>query len=123
VSISNFLETKLLDLVFNGTAYAGQSTVYAKLHTGDPGEDGTANAATNTTRQAMTFGAASGGTITNDADVTWTSVPASEDYTHLSLWDALSGGNCVWTGTITANAVTAGDTFVLQTGNVAVALD
>lgn len=121
--LSDFLEPKILDLVFNATAYSGQATVYIKLHTGDPGDAGTANAATNTTRDTVTFGAASGGTISNDNLLEWTSVPASEDYTHFSLWDDPTAGNCLWTGTITANAVTTGDTFQIASGDLDITLD
>lgn len=123
MSISNFLETTLLDLVFNGTSYAGQSTVYMQLHVGDPGEAGTANVATETDRQAVTFGAASGGAIANDAQIQWTSVAGSEDYTFFSLWDASTNGNCLWVGTVTANAVTAGDTFTIAVGDLDITLD
>lgn len=124
MSISDFLETKLLDLVFNATAYAGQSTVYAKLHTGDPGEAGTSNAATETTRKAITFAAASGGTIANDSAGTWSGVAASETYTHISLWDNVSAGNHLWNGPLSASkAVTAGETFTLAIGAVTVSLD
>ena len=83
MSISNFLEQTLLDLVFNGTAYAGQATVYVKLHTGDPGEACTSNAATETTRQSTTFGAASGGAISNDAAI---ALYKKAGYRTVDLW-------------------------------------
>lgn len=124
MSIANYLETKILDLVFNGTAYSGQSTVYVKLHTGDPGEDCTGNAATETTRAAATFAAASGGTISNDAAVTWTNVSTGETYSHISLWDASTAGNALWSGALAASkTVNAGDTFQIAIGDLDVALD
>lgn len=124
MSVSDYLENKLLDLVFNATSYAGQATVYVKLHTGDPGEAGTANAAGNTTRQAATFGAASAGSVASDADVTWTGVSTSETYSHVSLWDASTAGNCLWSGALSSSkAVTAGDSFTLPSGSLTVAID
>ena len=124
MSISNYLETKLVDLVFNATAYAGQATVYVKLHTGDPGEACTSNAATETTRQAATFGAASGPTVTSDADITWTNVSTSETYSHVSVWDDVSAGNALWYGALTASkTVNAGDTFTIATGVLTATLD
>lgn len=121
--LSDYAEPKILDVLFNNTAFGSVANVYMKLHTGDPGDDGTANAATETTRKEVTFAAASGGTIASDAQVQWTSVAASEDYTHFSLWDASSGGNCLFTGTITANAVTAGDTFTIASGDIDLTID
>lgn len=122
MSISNYCELKLLDAVFNATSFS-VTNVWVKLHVGDPGEDGTANAATETTRKEMTAGAASAGATSNDNALTWTNVAGSEDYTHFSLWDASTAGNCLWTGTITANAVTAGDTFTIAVGDLDITLD
>lgn len=124
MSISDYLETKILDLVFNATSYAGTSTQYVKLHLGDPGEAGTANAAVHTTRATVTFGAASGGSISNDSLVTWTSYSANETVSHISLWDAASAGNCLWTGPLTASkALTIGDSFEIGIGSLTVSID
>lgn len=124
MSISDFLEAKILDLTFNASAYGGQSTVYVKLHTGDPGEAGTSAAATEATRKAVTFAAASGGSITSDAAATWTNVAASETYAYISLWDASTSGNCLWTGALSASkSVSAGETFSLPSGAITVTLN
>lgn len=126
MSIGNYLETVLLDLVFNGTAYAGQATVYVKLHIGDPGEAGTTNAAAHTTRAAATFGAAAAGAISNDAAVTWTSMAAGETMSHISLWDAagVAAGNCLWVGPLTTpQVVNVGNNFTIPIGDLDVQLD
>lgn len=110
MSISNYLENKLLDTLRNVSLAV--AAVYIKLHTGDPGEDGTTNAAGNTSRQAVTFSAASSGSMASSATVTWTNVSTSETYSHFSLWDASTAGNCLWSGALSSTAgVTAGDTF------------
>lgn len=121
--LSDYAEPKILDVLFNNTAFGAVANVYMKLHTGDPGDAGTSNAATETTRKEVTFAAASGGTIANDAAITWTNVAATEDYTHFSLWDNSTAGNCLFTGTITANAVTAGDTFTIASGDLDLTID
>ena len=112
MTISNFLENELLDtLDGSGSAYSASAT-YLKLHLGDPGENGTGSPAAETTRKAVYFGAASGGSKTSTATVEWTLVAATEVYTHWSLWDNSTAGNCLWYGALSANAsVTAGDTF------------
>lgn len=107
----------LLDALVNATNYTAPSAVWIKLHTGDPGAAGTSNAATNTTRQQLSMGTSSGGAVTNDAAVTWTNVSGSEDYTHYSAWTASSGGDLLFTGSVTANAVTSGDTFTFPIGD------
>lgn len=120
---SNYAEDQLLDALLNNDSFAGGATIYIKLHVGDPGDAGTNNAATETTRKAISFAAASGGAISSDDAQTWTNVAGSEDYTHFSLWDHVSAGNCLFTGTMTANAVTAGDTFTIASGDVDLTLD
>jgi len=117
VSIANYAEDKLLDTI-RGTAFSVTNT-YIKLHLGDPGEDGTANPAVEATRQEVTWSAASGGTMASAATVTWTNVSTTEDYTHWSLWDAATVGNCLWTGALSATAsVTAGDTFQITAASL-----
>jgi hypothetical protein len=121
---SDYAEPKILDCLFNNTAFGAVANVYLKLHVGATGDAGTTNAAANTTRVEVTFGAASGGTISNDAAINWTSVSNSEDYTHGSLWDHLTAGNCLFTEiAITANAVTAGDNFSIPIGDLDLTLD
>ena len=110
MSLSNYSENALLN-VFRNTSFA-VANVYVKLHTGDPGEAGTSNAAAETTRKLISFSAASGGSMSSSATVEWTNVSTTETYSHFSLWDNASAGNCLWTGALSSSAaVTAGDTF------------
>ena len=110
MSISNYGELAFLNTLRNTSFVVAQS--YIKLHLGDPGEDGTLLPAANTLRKAVSFSAASAGSMAASATITWTSVPNTETYSHWSLWDAASAGNCLWTGALSSSAsVTAGDTF------------
>lgn len=62
-------------------------SVQTKLHTGDPGAAGTANASAETTQKAPTFGAASGGSATQSGTISWASWSAgSETISHVSYW-------------------------------------
>jgi hypothetical protein len=117
VGISSYLATAFFDAFGNNTSLA-IATPYIKLHVGDPGAAGTSNAATETTRKLVSFGAASAGTISNDADIVWTGIAGSQDATHFSMWDNVSAGNFLGSGTITANAYTAGDTYTIPSGDL-----
>jgi hypothetical protein len=112
MTISSYLEDQLLDtLDGSGQAYSASAT-FLKLHLGNPGEAGTGNPAVETTRKAVSFGAASGGSKASTATVEWTNVAATEVYTHWSMWDNSTAGNALWYGALSAAAsVTAGDTF------------
>lgn len=114
MTIANYAEDKLLDTLGN-TSFA-VTTCYVKLHLGDPGEDGTSNPASETTRKAVSWSAASGGSKASSAALTWTNVSASETYSHWSMWDNDTAGNCLWTGALSSSAtVDAGDTFEITT--------
>lgn len=120
---TNYLENEVLDHFLGTAAYTAPTNVYVKLHTGAPGEDATGNAATETTRVEVTFGAASGGTATSNADVAWTNVSTSETYSHFSIWDASTAGNPLCYGAFAASyAVTAGDNFTIASGDLTVSL-
>ncbi|MGA1111793.1 MAG: phage tail fiber protein [Ilumatobacteraceae bacterium] len=119
--VSSYLANAWLDAVGNATSFS-VATVYVKLHVGDPGANGTSNAATETTRKAASFAAASSGSIASDAAITWTNIAGSQDATHFTAWDNVSAGNFLFSGTITANAYTAGDTFTISSGALTVSL-
>lgn len=126
MSISNYVETKVMDALFNNASPAAIQLAarYIKLHIGDPGENGTANAAGETTRKSITSAASSNGVFTSTNDLAWTTVSTSETYSHVSLWDDVSAGNCLWTGALTSpQAVTAGNNFTIPTGSLTVTLD
>lgn len=69
-------------------------TPFVKLHTGDPGAAGTANASAVTTRNALTLAAPSAGSsaLTSLASYAMT---ATETITHVSIWDASTSGNFI----------------------------
>jgi len=113
------IANSILDALCRSVAWSDPAAFYVKLHTGDPGSAGANNAATETTRKAATFSAASGGAITTSADLAWTSVAASETYSHVSFWDAVSGGNFLGSDALNASkAVTAGDNFTIVAGDI-----
>lgn len=99
----------------------GTKYTYVKLHTGDPGAAGTANAATETDRVQATWDTpdtATAGvvTMTHTDQLDWTSVAATETYRYVSFWSASSGGDYGGNGQITASAVTVGDNWFLAAG-------
>lgn len=113
----------ILDAMCRSVAWVEPATIWVKLHVGDPGAAGTANAAVETDRVQATFGAgASGGAISNTVALTWTAVGGTEDYTHFSVWDASTAGVFQFSGTITANAVVTNDDFTIPIGDLDVSM-
>lgn len=96
---------------------------WVKPHIGSPGAAGTSNSAVETTRkQASWVATGVDGTAENSAQIQWTNVAASEDWTHVTGWSAVSGGTVGWSGTVTANPLTAGDTATIAAGAITVSV-
>lgn len=92
------------------------STLYAALHSGAPGSDGSANELTGGTpayaRKSVTMAAASGGARAISAGVTF-DVPAGSTVAYASLWTAVTGGSCVATDDVTSESFTGQGTYNL----------
>lgn len=117
--LSNYAENEIADWLGANGAPGSVSNVYVKLHIGAPGEDGTANAAAHTTRVEATFGVASGGVVSNDADIEFTSLTAQETISHVSGWDNSTAGNCLWHGSLgTAQDVNVGGSLTIAAGDL-----
>lgn len=117
--LASGIANSILDALCRSVAWSDPAAFYVKLHTGDPGSAGTANAATETTRKAATFSAASAGAITTSADLTWTSVAATETISHVSFWDASTAGTFLGSDALSASkSLTAGDTFTIAAGDL-----
>ena len=126
---TDYLENKLVDHICGTTTYTKPTAIYVQLHTGTVPTsdiDGTLAIAGNATRKATgTMGASSGGTATNSADMTWTTgeVDTTETYTHYTIWDAVTAGNCLmWSKFDSDISVTSGDQFTISAGNLSVSV-
>jgi len=101
--------------VYRNTAYAAIANVYVKLHTGDPGAAGTSNASALTTRNEITWNAASGGSMTLLALADY-SMTASETISHVSLWTDASAGTFLESAALSAGVpVINGSTLTFDT--------
>lgn len=123
MSISNYLENKILDKVLRNTDFT-VATPYVSLHTADPGETGTSEVAGGSyARQSAAFDAAASGATSNSGVLNFTGMPACT-VTHVAIWDASSAGNCLWTGAATASKTYgAGDTAQVAIGDLDVTID
>lgn len=82
----------ILEAMWKGTSYSGNTNVWVQLHTGAPGAAGTSNASAETTRKQLSFGTAAAGSIAA-TEVTWTSWSAgAETEAYVSYWTLATGG-------------------------------
>jgi len=113
----------ILDAYCRSVAYSDPAGFFLKLHTGDPGASGASNAFGDTTRQAATFSASSGGAITTSADITWTSVSTTGTVSHISFWSASSAGTFLGSDDLASSkGLNAGDNFTIAAGDLDITL-
>lgn len=120
MSVSNYLENKII------TDNISNAAKYVALHTADPTDTGTvAEVSTSgVTRLSATFSAPSNGVTSNSADIVWTGLTYAGTITHVSLWDASTAGNCLWTGALTASKTLAsGDELKIASGALTITID
>jgi hypothetical protein len=126
MSFSNYLETKVLDHVFGGTAYTAPSTLYLALYTADPSDTGggTEVSGGGYSRQTIAF-TTSGNTTSNTAAVEFPTATANYGtVVAVGVFDASSGGNLLaYAGLTTDKAIETGDVFRVPAGDLDISLD
>ena len=112
-NLTTVAANQLLNHFLSATAMTFDSTLHVQLHTGNPGSNATSSVAQENTREVLgSTSFVSGGVRDNSAAVEWTSVAASETFTHWSLWTAATGGTALFQAPMdSAVVVSAGDTF------------
>lgn len=114
VGIASSLVNDMLDTLNNSPTTA-VATVYVQLHSGDPLAAGTNAAWSGEGRQAVTFGAASGGVLNSSNTPTWTGWSSGAgNITHISLWNAASAGTFLWSIDVADKAVADTDDVTLD---------
>lgn len=117
---STTLANALLNAVLRNTSYTSPSTVYVALFNGDPASSGTEATGGSYARQAVTFAAPSGGSVSNTANVTFTNMPAMT-VSYVAIYDSLTGGNRLYSAAAASSKVTnSTDTLTIAGGALVV---
>ena len=120
-SYSDYLENAILNHVFRNSALTSPTNVYLALYTVAPTDagGGTEVSGGGYARQAITFGAASGGAISNTAAVQFTASGANfGTIVAVGIFDALSGGNLLAWDAISSAVINDGDTIDFAIGDI-----
>lgn len=117
-SQANFLHA-LLNHWRGGATWSPPSSLYAKLHTGQPGAAFTSNASVVTTRALIAFAAAASNAIAQSGTTpsfTGAGISTTETVTDVSIWDASTAGNPQYSAPLTVSKTWAnGDVINLTT--------
>lgn len=127
---TNYLENEVLDHILGEGArdFTSPTTLYIGLFTAvTDGETGSVTEVSGNAyaRTAVNFNAASGGSATNNGDVTFPTASGGDwgTVTHVGVYDASTAGNLLIYATLdTSKTVSNGDTFVIQDTNLTVSL-
>ena len=120
----------LLAVTSENTAIAAvfvpSTTYYLSLHSATPGQNGASEITGGFyARQALTFGAASGGSESSTNSQTFTNLPVeASGIPYFGIWSAASGGTYIGGGTTTGltGSLPAGISVNFATGAVTVAI-
>lgn len=120
--MSQYLENKILDATLRNTSYTSPATVYLALFstTCSPTAAGTELSGNGYSRQSVTFGtAASGGTISNTANVAFTASGGNWTQSISSaIMDASTGGNVLYYFNGSPKTVSNGQTLTYESGSI-----
>ena len=125
---SDYLEDKVLDHVFGGTAYTAPSTLYVALYTVAPTDTGggteVSGGAYARQTAAFTVSGTNPTTASNSAAIEYPT--ATADYgtvVAVGVFDASSGGNLLaYANLDTSKVVSTGDVFRFNTGDLDITL-
>lgn len=121
-NLSDWAENALLDWLMGGASPTRPTTRYLALFTAAPSDSGggTEVSGGGYARQAVTCGAAASGTCSNSGAVAYTASGANYGtVTHVGVFDALTAGNLLWHGALTASkTVNDGDTLNFAIGEL-----
>ena len=126
---SDYLEDKVLNHVFGGTAYTAPSTLYVALYTAAPSDTGggtevSGGSYARKSMPDMTVSGTSPTTATNGAAVEFVTATGSwGTVSHVGVFDALTSGNLLGWAAITASKTdSSGDVFRFDAGDLDITL-
>ena len=124
-SFSDYLENAVLNHVFRNTSLASPASVWLALYTALPTDagGGTQVSGGGYARQQITFGAPSGGAISNTSAVSFTASGANfGNIVAVGIFDASTAGNLLAWDDIASAVINDGDTINFPIGDIDVTL-
>lgn len=134
-AISDYLETKLVDLIFQATAFSTLSNIYVSLHTSATTDAGGGTEVSGGSYARVPVSTSGGWTATytngtakatnNASNISFPTATGSwGTVTHFGLWDASSGGNLLFHGALAASkTVASGDVIRFLANQLIINLD
>jgi len=133
-SMTDYLETALINHVFRGTAYTAPSNLYISLHTAACSDSSTGTEVTGGSYARVAVAAGTGtwaatssgnGTTSNVSVITFTTPTAGWlTVTHFGIFDASTSGNqLVCAALTTSKTINSGDTVTFPASSLTFQID
>jgi len=133
-AFTNDMESLILNHIFLNTDFTRPGTIYVALHDADPTDAGTVSEISGNAyaRQPVVTGASSewnevgGGTVDNSGTIEFPAATPSDwgTITHVSLWNAVSGGTALFQGVLSSSKIiAASDIFRFDAGDLDIYFD
>ena len=127
MSMSNYLENKVLDHTLKTTAYTMPTSLYLGLYTTDPTDTDTGTEVSGGayTRQTIAFSAATSGIASNSSTITFPVATAAwGTVAYVGIRDASTAGNLLYSGTLSVSQTVAiGNQLIFNASQITVSLD
>lgn len=129
MSLSNFAENSILDHIFKTTPYSQPAGIFIALSTADPTDDGSGIAEPTggayARVQSDTWDVAASRATKNTNAITFpTATDTQGTVTHFAILDALTGGNMLAHGALTApRVINSGNTETFAAGIIDISVD
>lgn len=115
---SNYLANAVTEHIFGGTAFTQPSSYYVAIFSSDPGLDGT-GASELVARQEVTSWTITDNLAESDNELLFDAVGSALSVSHYALFDAATGGNCLYTGALnSAVSLSAGDRLKINAADI-----
>ena len=109
------------DLMLDALTDTAAGITYASAHTADPGPTGTnehTDGGAGYTREAITYAAASGASVSHNGTDPVFDIDGSTSVTHIGFWDAVTVGTFYGSAAVTAKAFGGDGTYTLTTSTI-----
>ena len=132
-ALSSYSERKVLDLLFKNTAFTAPEA-YIGLFTSDPTDSASGTEVSGSgyariridNKMASATTGSDNSSIVSNTNITFAAASGGDfgTITHIGIFDALTSGNLLAHGALTASkTISDGDTFQINSGNLTITID
>ena len=127
-AFTNYAESAVIKWLMTNAAVTRPTSWFVALHTADPTETGAVGELSGNgyARQSAVFSEDTNGLVDNDGIITFGPCTTVNwgNVTHISVWDAVSAGNCLAKGPLSsAVTININDSLTIAAGALDVSVD